>query len=762
MDSGYNYLIKVDTNGNAVLTQLSNNAEKADISLTKVGRDAKGRFTSLKGGVEGVNTSLRGVGTNAEAGFSKLERKAQSSTRVFSKLRSTIAGFGLTLTTGALAAGLVGTGASFEKSMSNVQALSNATKSEMVGLTKAARDAGATTAFTASESADAMGYLALAGYKAKEQIQALPSTLNLAAAGSLGLARSADIATNILSQYRMKAKDTNIVVDQLAFTQSRFNTNIEEAADAMNYFGPTAAALKISLSESNATIGLLANNGLKGSLATRALGTSIVRLTKPTKEMNAVMKNLGLDFFDAKGHFVGMAGMIEQVNAKTQGMTDKQKQGAIATLFGAEAIQEMNILLSEGADKIRYWTGELDNAKGTAQRMADTKLDNLAGDFQILKSTSQEFALSIYDEIGPSLRQITKEATLFVRSMDAKQVGLSLQKTILLLRSGLMWVKDHKNTIIALGKGLLVLKAATLAYSAGMRLSQSITSMATLAKWGYVAATRGAAVATRVFNTAIKANPLGLLLSGLTAVITAVSLFRDRTQEAANAQNNLNQASIESQLIKEESKGLVADTERDFGKLGFKSTSQRQLVQIKESALERKSKAEDMISNLQSKAKSSPEFKEYSELVKKREGTKVVNGVPVYGLTIQEDARLRELKTKINSMPVDQTGLSLAKLTKIVNDNTRLADKAASLIKEKPESSYGNFKGKTSVIDSAPSENIISGGSQQKVINIKVDKLSEIYMDVKGEVDAIKNSISEIRGIVNEQWMRIINSANQM
>jgi TP901 family phage tail tape measure protein len=745
------------------INKIGNSSNRSFSTLYRAGQKAKGLLGSIRTGSQKVITKIRQIGSTSDKSFKRLERNANHSRTALSRLRGMAAGLGLTLTTGAAMAGLVGTGAGFEKSMSNVQALSNATKTEMVSLTKAARDAGAKTAYTARESADAMGYLALAGYNAEQQISALPATLNLAAAGSIDLARSADIATNILSQYRMKAKDTGVVVDQLAFTQSRFNTNIEEAADAMNYWGPTAAAMKIKLSESNATIGLLANNGLKGSLATRALGTSIVRLSKPTTQMRQIMDELNLSFFDSEGRFVGMAGMVDILNQRMGNLTDQQKQAALSTVFGSEAIQEMNILLAEGAGKIRYWTNELENAEGTAKRMSDTKLDNLAGDFQILKSSSQEVSLQIFEELSPALRAVTKEATLFIRNMDTKKVSLMLKKTVLQLRSGVIWLGQHKRTIINLGKALVVLKAVTLSYNAGIKLQAGLTTIATARKWAYAAATKNAAVANRALNMAIKANPLGLMLSTLTAVIGAVTLFRDRTKEAASAQRDMTLAGIESQILKEESKGLVADTKLDTEKVNLNSTSQRQLVQIKESAIERKNKAEDVISDLKAKAKSSPEYKEYARLAKKEKQTKIENGLYKPGLSIQETIRKKGLEEKINKMPETQTGLTLTQLQKVINDNTGLIKKVSGLIKPDEDTNSLTKPVSNQIDDSNMSENIISGGASQKVVNVSLEKFQDnVNFNIYGQIEELRDSMDEMRQMFNENLMRILNSANQL
>lgn len=732
---GYNYQIKIDTNGNRVLPQLATNAKKTD-------------------------TSIRGIGNNSRRSFGLLDRSATRSNNTLNKTRSILAGIGLTLSTGAIAAGLVSVGAGFEKSMSNVQALAGIAKksnTEYVELQKSARDAGATTAFTARESADAMGYLAMAGYKTNQIIEALPATLDLAAAGNLGLARTADIATNILSQYRMKASDTASVVDKLAFTQSRFNTNIEEAADAMNYFGPTAAAMKISLSESGATIGLLANNGLKGSLGTRALSTSLVRLSKPTKQMSAVMKELNLDFYDAQGRYIGVANMVDQLNSKMVGLSDKQRTAAVSTIFGAEAIQEMSILLAEGGDKLRYWTNELDNADGTAKRMANTKLDNLAGDFQILKSTTQEFTLSLYDEMAPALRSLTKEATLFIRGLDTKQAGLMLKETVFGIRSGLIFLSKHKDTIIGIGKAMIILKGVTIAYNAGQKAQHGLIAIGTSLRWAQVAATRGATVATRTLNTAVMANPFGAILGAITAVVGVMTLFRDRTKEATAAQEEFN---LMKDIAYKDSASLIKDTNSDRSKLTDKKLNQRQIVKLRDSANLRREEAEDMLLNIKSRAKTSSDYNNYLSL-KKRENRAQVNS-DWSGWSKQDDKRLKYLEERVNSIPEREFGISLKQLNKIISDNKQIVAKATSLIKEDPNGINSNS------IDGIPgadkvSENIVSGGTSQRIINVTVEKFQDsVNFNVYGEIAEMRNKVEEMKDVINEALMRVLNSSNQL
>jgi TP901 family phage tail tape measure protein len=762
---GFTYLIKVDTNGNSVLPSLAGNANKAD-------------------------TSLRKIKGSSDRSFASLTRGAERSNQVLNKTKGLLVGLGLTLSTGALATGFVNVGAGFEKSMSHVQAVSQSTQSEMVMLKQSARDAGATTAYSARQSADAMGYLAQAGYKADQMTAALPATLNLAASGSLDLARSADIATNILSQYRMRASQTDRVVDQLAFTQARFNTNIEEASDAMNYFGPTAAAMKISLAESNATIGLMANNGLKGSLGTRALATSIVRLSKPTRQMRRVMNQLNLEFFDSQGNFLGMAGMVEQLEGKLGSLNDKQKQAALSTIFGSEAIQEINILMAEGADKIRYWTDELENADGTARKMADTKLDNLSGDFQILKSSAQEYSLSLYEEVQPSLRAATKEATLYVRSLDTKEVGLYLRKTVNSLYKGVVWIKQNSSLIWKLAKGYMVLKTGMLAYNAGARMATLITGTYNSVMVLSRAATDGATLSVRGLNAALMANPFGAVLGAITAVVTAVTLFRDRTNETRQGLADLDLQRSKYEMRNKDIEKLGFETVRDERKLKEGKFNERQLVSLYQGAKMRMEAIEDDLAEVsldrtlleKSQNVRNNKFKALQKATQNRrlrfsyfdaDGNQVTESTskyleknPLTGKitslwTANDNYRkvaysLNKMDSKIKSLESTEQ-----KIAGYLSRNKGLLERMKPLLPEDELIKTGS----KSVIPEAGkmSENIVSGGTSQRIINVKVDKFQDnINFNIKGELEELRNNLDDMREMVNEQLMRVLNSANQL
>ena len=304
--------------------------------------------------------------------------------------------------------------AEFEKSMQRVIAVTGTAlgsfgsqQEALSALTEEARRLGGTTEFTASEAASALAFLGQAGFSASQQLAALEATLNLASAGQLELGRSADIASNILSQYNLTAEETGRVADVLAKTATSSNTNIEQLAEAFNFLGPTANALNVSLEESAAIIGILGNSGLQGSLATRALGTSLIRLADPTKKALGVIEEIGLEAFDLNGEFVGLAALVEQLEEGFEGYTDEAKQAALSTIFGKEAIQELNILLTAGSGELREFTGELEKSGGSAQTLADTQLEGLKGAQKELNSAWQESSIILGSVFLPILEVLT-------------------------------------------------------------------------------------------------------------------------------------------------------------------------------------------------------------------------------------------------------------------------------------------------------------------------------------------------------------------
>ncbi len=423
---------------------ISDNLKEVTTKLGELGERLKKTFNNSAQATKPLANSLSDLGSKLDAlkktrslsvdsnqikqlskEIAKTEQQVRKMERSFEPLSKRLTGLGQTLSV-SLTAPLVAfgvaslrTAGNFEAAMKRVEAKSQATSAEIAQLTSLAKRLGATTQFSATEAANGLEFLAQAGFNAKQQLQALPSVLNLAAAGNVDLGRASDIATDILSQFRLTAADTGRVVDVLAKATVSSNTNLDQLADAMNYLGPTAAAFGVTLEDAAAVVEVMANNGLKGSLGTRALGTALTRLTKPTAAMSEVMSKLSLEFFDSQGKFIGVEKTIALLENRMEGMTQKQQANTLATLFGAEAFQEFNILLATGSKKIGQLSGDLEKAGGTAAAIAAKNMEGLNGALKGLSSAFEAVQLALANSgLLEFFTALVTKATELLRSLS--------------------------------------------------------------------------------------------------------------------------------------------------------------------------------------------------------------------------------------------------------------------------------------------------------------------------------------------------------
>ena len=330
--------------------------------------------------------------------------------------------------TGILSKEIIQAGANFEFAMDGVAAMSGAVGKEFNSLTATAKDLGSKTRFTATEVANGMSFLALAGYDANQIMGAIPSTLDLAAAANLDLARASDIASDMTTAFGYSAEQTNIVVDQLAKTQSSFNTTVEQTFEAMKYMVPAANTLNISMAESNALIGAMANSGLKGGIATRAFATSLFRLAKPTAEMADAFKYLNIDLFTSEGKFVGVTKTIDILSNKMANFNDEQRTATLSTLFGAEAVKSWNILLETGSGKLTEYTKKINESSGAAKKMAEIRQRGVLGAFVELKSAIEfgfiESSTVMFADLNKAIRNTADSVRNITRSFTELNPGL--------------------------------------------------------------------------------------------------------------------------------------------------------------------------------------------------------------------------------------------------------------------------------------------------------------------------------------------------
>ena len=375
-----------------------------------------------------------------ENDLKKLEQQAGESRTALVKLSETgkkfqdvgdkISGVGtklLPVSTGIAAIGTlaVKTGADFDSAMSKVASISGATGSEMDALRDKAREMGSKTKFSASEAADAMSYMAMAGWKTSDMLNGIEGIMNLAAASGEDLATTSDIVTDALTAFGLKAEDSGHFADILAAASSNANTNVSMMGETFKYAAPVLGSLGYSAEDSAIAIGLMANAGIKSSQAGTALRGAVVSLAKPTDTVSAAMEQYGISLVDSSGKMYSLRELMEQLRQKLGGLSEAEQAQAAASLFGREAMSGMLAIINASPSDFEKLTNAVDTCSdtvdgynGTTEKMAATMQDNLAGQLTILKSQLEELAISFSDILMPTIRSIVSRIQELVDKLN--------------------------------------------------------------------------------------------------------------------------------------------------------------------------------------------------------------------------------------------------------------------------------------------------------------------------------------------------------
>ena len=313
-----------------------------------------------------------------------------------------------TAAVGAFAASSVKTGMEFDSAMSQVAATMGKTVDEVQDLRAVAQEMGATTAFSATQAAEGLNYMALAGYSAEQSMTMLPKVLDLAAAGGMELARASDMVTDAQSALGLTAEQTAAMVDQMAKASSTTNTSVAQLGDAILTIGATGKSAAGGTAELSQVLGILADNGIKGAEGGTHLRNVMLALQAPTDKAAAAMANLGIQAFDSQGNFRDMQGIFSDLQASMDGMTEKQRSDILSTIFNKTDLASVNALLGTTAERWDEVAAAIDNSEGAAAAMAATQLDNLAGDVTLFQSALEGAQIALSDQLTPSLREFVQ------------------------------------------------------------------------------------------------------------------------------------------------------------------------------------------------------------------------------------------------------------------------------------------------------------------------------------------------------------------
>lgn len=319
---------------------------------------------------------------------------------------------------GAIGAASVKVGSDFEASMSKVAAISGATGDDLKALTDKAKEMGATTKFSASESADALQYMAMAGWKTEDMLNGLEGIMNLAAASGEDLATTSDIVTDALTAFGLSAEDSTHFADVLAQASSNANTNVGMMGETFKYVAPVAGALGYTAEDTALAIGLMANSGIKASQAGTTLRSIMSRMAKPTKEVQGAMDKLGVSLTDSNGNMKSLNEVMGDLRNGFAGLSEAEAAEMAAALGGQEAMSGLLAIVNASDDDFDKLSDAIYSCDGAAKRMADTMNDNLQGQITILKSGLEGLGISLYENMEAPLKEVVKEAQNMVQQLQ--------------------------------------------------------------------------------------------------------------------------------------------------------------------------------------------------------------------------------------------------------------------------------------------------------------------------------------------------------
>ena len=430
-------------------------------------------------------------------------------------------------------------GMDFDASMSNVYGLMsslNLSQAQMDALRDTAREMGATTKFSASEAADAMGYMALAGWDDAQVIAGIPGVLNLAAAANMDLAKASDIVTDTMTPFGMAAERAGEAADVFAYAQANSNTTVEALGEAMKYAAPTADAFGMTLQDTAAAMGVLANAGIKGSQGGTTLNAMLRDMKNNAKNGAIAIGKTKVALTNADGSYRSYAAIIRDIDKATSSMTASQRDAALGAIFGDESLKGILATLKQGPDALDAMTEGMYACGGAAEDMAATMGDNLKGDLAILESGAQDMAIALSDWLMPAARGVVQGITDLIGRFNALDDGT--KNTIFRIgamaaAAGPLLLNGGKVLTLLSGVNPLVVglgAAAALAYTHSDALQGMVAKLGD-GVTAFGAALESGAGFTAAFSAGLTAafgeEAAGKVLGAIEGIKTAISTVGD-------------------------------------------------------------------------------------------------------------------------------------------------------------------------------------------------------------------------------------------
>lgn len=436
---------------------------------------------------DGFSEKIDSVMTKVESMGTGLQNAGEKISHIGSKLT-----LGVTTPIMGLGAAAIKTAANFESTMSQVSAISGATGSDFQKLENLAKEMGETTKFSASQAAEALTYMAMAGWKTDDMLSGLPGIMNLAAASGEDLALTSDIVTDALTAFGLSASDSGYFADILAQASSSANTNVSMLGESFKYVAPVAGAMGMEAEDVAVALGLMANAGIKGTQAGTALRTALVNMSSPTKTMKNQMDALGISLLDSDGNMKSLYAMMIELHCAFMNLSEAEQAEAASAIFGKEAMSGMLAIINTSDYEFQSLAYSIFNANGCAKDMADTMNDNLSGQITLLKSQLEALAIQFATLIMPYLRQGVEwlsELCTWISGLDDGTKKMIITVAGIAAAAGPVLIIGGKivsgiGTLITAGSKLVggigkVVSVGKVLFSGGAKLAGGIGSLVT-------------------------------------------------------------------------------------------------------------------------------------------------------------------------------------------------------------------------------------------------------------------------------------------
>lgn len=421
---------------------------------------------------------------------------------------------------------VIQTGMDFEAAMSNVGAISGASSADLESLTAKAEEMGATTKFTAKESADAFQYMAMAGWKTEDMLGGIEGIMSLAAASGEDLATTSDIVTDALTAFGLTAEDSGHFADVLAAASSNANTNVSMMGETFKYVAPIAGALNFSVEDTAEAIGLMANSGIKASQAGTSLRAILTAMTDTSEKAYSAFQELGVETINADGSMRGLNEILGDLRTSWQGLTEAEQADYAQRIAGKEAMSGFLSLVNAAPGDIDKLSGSIRDCDGAASDMSATMVDNLQGDMTILGSAVDGMKISLSEKLNPALRDVAQYVTSKMPEIE-KVLEKAGSKAIKFLDFS---VKNLPKAVDFLKKSTPVIKGIGAALIA-WKITEKVKPGTDAVKKFFSSVKSGNSV-MEVFNSTLKANPFGAVAATVGLVTTAIGIFKDKFKEA--------------------------------------------------------------------------------------------------------------------------------------------------------------------------------------------------------------------------------------